>query len=583
MTLLCVRVKKANLHGPPDKFNAYVTLKVQKVKSTTITVRGNLPCWEQDFMFEISHLDSSLVVELWNKGLIWDTMIGTTLITLDSIPQSNKEGSGHWLQLDSELLMREEEICGTSTPTPHQVLLDTRFELPFDIPEDEAQYWTRKLDRINSIHIHGQDSIVDDRGGYYRNEMATRTPRYHNTPQNNSSAHQYPIGRPPPYSLSRESLQRFELDEREARASRSSPQGFRMTPVDSGMGVEDWEKRYKVPDSGVLDDYLDDEQKKWEDDDKSIIYHINNSRSESKGSRFYQTVECDMSPEDPEDCFYDTSLPGGRTAAFGSGEVRLVNREAGSFEDESSPPEIDIIPSVKQQQRQAAGDGLLYKTRLWAKTALEGTLESYAAFQREEVAKEEAHRARSEYGSISSDEMRYSFGSEEELDDLTFIDGDVTFEYENYYYPEGYVGQEYWGEGRTGHGEENVLSMEGEEEGIEEPIDEYIDAMGELENLVHSVSEYLAVKEEEINNYESLPVPIRRKLPELPMEVKADALNAKPEEELEEEEEAKSNEQETHEEEEVKVKEEIVQLKLAKAHKAVIPPQTNQPQWLTLY
>uniref|UniRef100_A0A8C5B5N5 Unc-13 homolog Ba (C. elegans) n=1 Tax=Gadus morhua TaxID=8049 RepID=A0A8C5B5N5_GADMO len=249
-----------------NKFNAYVTLKVQKVKSTTITVRGNLPCWEQDFMFEISHLDSSLVVELWNKGLIWDTMIGTTLITLDSIPQSNKEGSGHWLQLDSELLMSEEEICGTSTPTPHQVLLDTRFELPFDIPEDEAQYWTRKLDRINSIHIHGQeeiqrimpsvpsqcckfedkikiynsmehyikqkhfptlddqDSVVDDRGGYYRNEMATRPPRYHNTPQNNSSAHQYPIGRPPQYSLSRESLQRFELDEREARATLTTEQ-----------------------------------------------------------------------------------------------------------------------------------------------------------------------------------------------------------------------------------------------------------------------------------------------------------------------------------------------------------------------
>uniref|UniRef100_A0A8C5C7R8 Unc-13 homolog Ba (C. elegans) n=1 Tax=Gadus morhua TaxID=8049 RepID=A0A8C5C7R8_GADMO len=237
------------------KFNAYVTLKVQKVKSTTITVRGNLPCWEQDFMFEISHLDSSLVVELWNKGLIWDTMIGTTLITLDSIPQSNKEGSGHWLQLDSELLMSEEEICGTSTPTPHQVLLDTRFELPFDIPEDEAQYWTRKLDRINSIHIHGQeeiqrimpsvpsqcckfedkikiyntlddqDSVVDDRGGYYRNEMATRPPRYHNTPQNNSSAHQYPIGRPPQYSLSRESLQRFELDEREARLGLKPHQG----------------------------------------------------------------------------------------------------------------------------------------------------------------------------------------------------------------------------------------------------------------------------------------------------------------------------------------------------------------------
>lgn len=38
----------------PDKFNAYVTLKVQNVKSTTITVRGDKPCWEQDFMLWVS-------------------------------------------------------------------------------------------------------------------------------------------------------------------------------------------------------------------------------------------------------------------------------------------------------------------------------------------------------------------------------------------------------------------------------------------------------------------------------------------------------------------------------------------------
>ncbi|XP_064792411.1 protein unc-13 homolog B-like [Oncorhynchus masou masou] len=92
MSLLCVRVKKAKLHGPPDKFNAYVTLKVQNVKSTTITVRGDQPCWEQDFMFEISHLESGLVVELWNKGLIWDTMIGTSWIPLDTIRQSDENG-----------------------------------------------------------------------------------------------------------------------------------------------------------------------------------------------------------------------------------------------------------------------------------------------------------------------------------------------------------------------------------------------------------------------------------------------------------------------------------------------------------
>uniref|UniRef100_A0A665UJY5 Unc-13 homolog Ba (C. elegans) n=1 Tax=Echeneis naucrates TaxID=173247 RepID=A0A665UJY5_ECHNA len=244
MSLLCVRVKKAKLHGPPDKFNAYVTLKVQNVKSTTITVRGDQPCWEQDFMFEINHLESGLVVELWNKGLIWDTMIGTALIPLDTIRQSDEEGPGQWTSLDSEVLMREDEICGTTNPTPHQVLLDTRFELPFDIPEDEAQYWTNKLDRINTMQIHDEyplqedvqrrpmasvpsqcsfddhDSAVDDRDSDYRSETSNRPPRFHNTSQTNSSVHQYPIGRRAQHqTLSREadSIQSYELDYREMR------------------------------------------------------------------------------------------------------------------------------------------------------------------------------------------------------------------------------------------------------------------------------------------------------------------------------------------------------------------------------
>uniref|UniRef100_A0A7N8YH35 Protein unc-13 homolog B-like n=1 Tax=Mastacembelus armatus TaxID=205130 RepID=A0A7N8YH35_9TELE len=216
-----------------NKFNAYVTLKVQNVKSTTITVRGDQPCWEQDFMFEISHLESGLVVELWNKGLIWDTMIGTALIPLHTIRQSDEEGPGEWTSLDSEVLMREDEICGTTNPTPHQVLLDTRFELPFDIPEDEAQYWTSKLERINTMQINDEvslinmsvcvvfqpafddhDSAVDDRDSDYRSETGNRPPRFHNTSQTNSSVHQYPIGhRVQHQALSRESdsIQSYEI------------------------------------------------------------------------------------------------------------------------------------------------------------------------------------------------------------------------------------------------------------------------------------------------------------------------------------------------------------------------------------
>ncbi|XP_040898615.1 protein unc-13 homolog B-like [Toxotes jaculatrix] len=275
MSLLCVRVKKAKLHGPPDKFNAYVTLKVQNVKSTTITVRGDQPCWEQDFMFEINHLESGLVVELWNKGLIWDTMIGTALIPLDTIRQSDEEGPGEWTSLDSEVLMREDEICGTTNPTPHQVLLDTRFELPFDIPEDEAQYWTSKLERINTMRIHDEyplqeevqrrrmasvpsqcsfddhDSAVDDRDSDYRSETSNRPPRFHNTSQTNSSVHQYPIGRRVQHqTLSRESdsVQSYELDYREMRGP-SPPDSSRF---DSSGNLS--------PDSSQLSSELEERQ-----------------------------------------------------------------------------------------------------------------------------------------------------------------------------------------------------------------------------------------------------------------------------------------------------------------------------------
>ncbi|KAJ8414857.1 hypothetical protein AAFF_G00023800 [Aldrovandia affinis] len=247
MSLLCVRVKKAKLLGPPDKFNAYVTLKVQNVKSTTITVRGDQPCWEQDFMFEISRLDLGLIVEVWNKGLIWDTMVGTAWIPLDTIRQSDEEGPGEWTSLDSEVLMKADEIYGTKNPTPHQVLLDTRFELPFDIPEDEAQYWTRKLERINTMRIHDEyplhddhrrrlpsvpsqcslddhDSAVDDRDSDYRSETSSLPPRYHTTAQPNSSVHQYPMGRRVPHQgLSRESatdsMQSYDIDYREPRGT----------------------------------------------------------------------------------------------------------------------------------------------------------------------------------------------------------------------------------------------------------------------------------------------------------------------------------------------------------------------------
>ncbi|KAM4808642.1 protein unc-13 homolog A isoform 2-T2 [Rhinophrynus dorsalis] len=229
MSLLCVGVKKAKFDGAQEKFNAYVTLKVQNVKSTTIAVRGNLPCWEQDFMFEINRLDLGLTVEVWNKGLIWDTMVGTVWIPLRTIRQSNEEGPGEWLTLDSQVIMTDNEICGTKDPTFHRILLDTRFELPLDIPEEEARYWAKKLEQLNAMRdqddyvfqeeqenplpVHGSqccnwnyfgwgeqhnhedpDSAVDDRDSDYRSETSNSIPPpYYSTSQPNASVHQYPV------------------------------------------------------------------------------------------------------------------------------------------------------------------------------------------------------------------------------------------------------------------------------------------------------------------------------------------------------------------------------------------------------
>uniref|UniRef100_A0A803W9P4 Unc-13 homolog B n=1 Tax=Ficedula albicollis TaxID=59894 RepID=A0A803W9P4_FICAL len=239
MSLLCVR----------DKFNTYVTLKVQNVKSTTVAVRGDQPCWEQDFMFEISRLDLGLIVEVWNKGLIWDTLVGTVWIALKAIHQSDEEGPGEWSTLEAEVVMKHDEICGTKNPTPHKILLDTRFELPFDIPEEEARYWTRKLEQINSLgddeysfqeevqkkplpsaasqcSFEDADSAVDDRDSDYRSETSSSIPPpYHSTAQPNASVHQFTgPARLQQQGVLRDScansLQSYDLDYREHVAVR---------------------------------------------------------------------------------------------------------------------------------------------------------------------------------------------------------------------------------------------------------------------------------------------------------------------------------------------------------------------------
>ncbi|XP_042565259.1 uncharacterized protein unc13bb isoform X2 [Clupea harengus] len=546
MSLLCVRVKKAVLHGHPDKFNAYVTLKVQNVKSTTITVRGDQPCWEQDFMFEISRRDLGLIVEVWNKGLIWDTMLGTAFIPLECVRQSEEEGPGDWTCLDAEVLMKADEIYGTKCRTPHKILLDTRFELPFEIPADEVRNWADKLDCINAMEyplhddIRSQtmpsaasqcslddlDSAVDDRDSDYRSETSNSLPpRYHTTAQPNSSMHQYPMGPRHQQNMDSctDSVHSLDLDYRDHLVSRAPNQRgrVRIIPVDSGMGVEDWEAKYKVQGKNALNDFLNEGESHWiEEDRQSDIIRM------SRACR--ETVGCSSQPSREPRGRLQPAYPEGYETIDRRRRKRL--RDPGGFlqteaeRDEPFPPDLALLRQKRGELvlRQVAEmededenmtpclrpykNGLLYKTRLWAKNKLGNTLENYVAYQEEEAA-----RMRCVSFDPDVDELQYPLGSEEEFEEylVNAMHTEDGRGYRHSRYTNSYGGYSEkplgYRDKKSGKGKLGGWVSEAMLSPVEEPSDEYVDPMDELQCLVETVSEYLAEKEEEINKYGSLP------------------------------------------------------------------------------
>ncbi|XP_076336615.1 uncharacterized protein LOC143239442 [Tachypleus tridentatus] len=151
MSLLCVTVRRARLAGYGGQYNSYVTLKLQNVKSTTVAVKGNNPSWEQDFMFETNRMDTGLIIEVWNKGMLWDKLMGSQWLPLMSVQYSNEVGEGQWLSLDAELVMNEGDIIGTKTPTGHSILVEAHFELPFDLEGTDSPELQHKLEILNRL------------------------------------------------------------------------------------------------------------------------------------------------------------------------------------------------------------------------------------------------------------------------------------------------------------------------------------------------------------------------------------------------------------------------------------------------
>ncbi|XP_006898373.1 PREDICTED: protein unc-13 homolog A [Elephantulus edwardii] len=331
LSLSLSTVKKAKFDDAQEKLNTYVTLKVQNVKSTTIAVRGSQPSWEQDFMFEINRLDLGLTVEVWNKGLIWDTMVGTVWIPLRTIRQSNEEGPGEWLTLDSQVIMADNEICGTKDPTFHRILLDTRFELPLDIPEEEARYWAKKLEQLNAMRDQDEyfpdeqekplpvpsnqccnwnyfgwgeqqnddpDSAVDDRDSDYRSETSNSIPPpYYTTSQPNASVHQYSV-RPPPlgsresYSDSMHSYEEFS----EPRALSPTGSSRYASSGELSQGSSQLSEDFDPDEQSLQGSELEDERDRdsYHSCHSSVSYHKDSPRWDQDEEELDEDLEEDL-------------------------------------------------------------------------------------------------------------------------------------------------------------------------------------------------------------------------------------------------------------------------------------------------
>uniref|UniRef100_A0A2K6EUT2 Unc-13 homolog A n=1 Tax=Propithecus coquereli TaxID=379532 RepID=A0A2K6EUT2_PROCO len=368
LSLSLSTVKKAKFDGAQEKFNTYVTLKVQNVKSTTVAVRGSQPSWEQDFMFEINRLDLGLTVEVWNKGLIWDTMVGTVWIPLRTIRQSNEEGPGEWLTLDSQVIMADSEICGTKDPTFHRILLDTRFELPLDIPEEEARYWAKKLEQLNAMRDQDEyslqddrdkplpvpsnqcckyddpDSAVDDRDSDYRSETSNSIPPpYYTTSQPNASVHQYSV-RPPPlgsresYSDSMHSYEEFS----EPRALSPTGSSHYASSGELSQGSSQLSEDFDPDEQSLQGSELEDERDgdSYHSCHSSVSYHKDSPRWDQDEEELEEDLEDFLEeeelPEDEEELEEEEEVPDD-VGSYAPREEALV-AEPRDFKRVSLPP-----------------------------------------------------------------------------------------------------------------------------------------------------------------------------------------------------------------------------------------------------
>lgn len=281
------------------------------------------------------------------------------------------------------------------------------------------------------------------------------------------------------------------------------------------MGFEDWENKYRGQGKPHLSDFLDDEE-------DNVILRV--------GRPYPQPSHTTVCPNTQHHDFLPATYPEGYDTIDRRRKKKirdpggLSNTEADKMRKDAFPSDLALLREKRGQVAKMQEEeehmtsclrpyknGLLYKARMWAKNGLDNTLENYVAYKKEQDAR---MRAQFEFDLESSENLQYSSEPEEDIniDDIAFLGEDThqektkhykdrySFSYESHVENSQGIWEKKGGKARIGGwAPEPMLSP------VEEPSDEYVDPMDELQCLVETVSEYLAEKEEEISKYGSLP------------------------------------------------------------------------------
>nr|QQY02551.1 protein unc-13 homolog A 1 [Cryptocotyle lingua] len=134
MPILCIKVVEAKLVGVDASTSSYVTVKLKQAQSTTQTVKGVNPTWNEEFTFETDRIEGGLLIQLHSKGLLFSKLLGALWLPLSQIAQSDKELPPIWSLLNAEVVYKNGLPIGTEKPTKYTLLTSIRLEGPHVLP-----------------------------------------------------------------------------------------------------------------------------------------------------------------------------------------------------------------------------------------------------------------------------------------------------------------------------------------------------------------------------------------------------------------------------------------------------------------